>query len=88
MFIQPQLSPQLYVAQKPNQVSIQRDRQKNVPILEPSLLSLKQTIPVLILLLIINNYQSGVRSHSIYKLSIIQAVVSPLLPMLLYAGLL
>lgn len=88
MFIQPQLSPQLCVAQKPNQVSIQRDRQNNVPILEPSLLSLKQTIPILILLLIINNYQSGVRSHSIYKLTIIQAVVSPPLPVLFYAGLL
>lgn len=88
MFIQPRLSPQLYVDQKPNLVSIQRDRQNNVPILGPSLLSLKQTIPILILLLLINNYQGGIRSHSIYKQTIIQAVVSPLLPVVLYAGLL
>jgi len=53
----------LSCTQKPNFMSIGGDKQTNIPVLGDSLLSLKQTIPILILLLILNNYRSGVRSH-------------------------
>lgn len=88
MLTNPYPSLKLYVTQKPNLLTLWKGKQNSVSILGAALLSIKQEVPILPLLLIINNYQRDqVTSSSIYKMPITKTAMSPLLSVLLYTRL-